>query len=234
MPDQPSRPRPRPGRAWVGLDPSADDEPRRQPLTRPRVVRAALRLVDEKGLDALTMRALAAELEVSAMALYNHVHDKDELVDLMVDLMLGEVDCNPGPGATDWATQLRNLVCSYHQALSAHPQLARVYSSRVCLGPHGLTIIERVLQLLLQAGFPPATAADAFFALYTYTVGFHQMGEVDALEFSALPAEQIPTIVALAPHLRGTRRRGGFEYGLDTLLAGLNTTHTHTDTAPAR
>jgi hypothetical protein len=58
------------------------------------------------------------------------------------------------------------------------------------------------------------------------------MGEVDALEFSALPPEQIPTIVALSPHLRGTRRRGGFEYGLDTLLAGLNTTHT--DTAPAR
>jgi AcrR family transcriptional regulator len=216
----------------VGLDPSADAEPRRQSLTRPRVVRAALRLVDEKGLDALTMRALASELEVSPMALYNHVHDKDELVDLMVDLMLGEVDCTPSPGAENWATQLRDLVCSYHRALSAHPQLARVYSSRVCLGPHGLTIIERVLQLLLHAGFPPATAADAFFALYTYTVGFHQMGEVDALEFSALPPEQIPTIVALAPHLRGTRRRGGFEYGLDTLLAGLNTTHT--DTAPAR
>src|SRR3954451_24619948 len=77
------------------------------------------------------------------MALYNHVHDKDELVDLMVDLMLGEVDCTPDPDGQDWATQLRNLVCSYHQALSAHPQLARVYSSRVCLGPHGLTIIER-------------------------------------------------------------------------------------------
>jgi AcrR family transcriptional regulator len=232
MPDQPSRPRPRAGRTWVGLDPSADAEPRRQSLTRPRVVRAALRLVDEKGLDALTMRALASELEVSPMALYNHVHDKDELVDLMVDLMLGEVDCTPSPGAENWATQLRDLVCSYHRALSAHPQLARVYSSRVCLGPHGLTIIERVLQLLLHAGFPPATAADAFFALYTYTVGFHQMGEVDALEFSALPPEQIPTIVALAPHLRGTRRRGGFEYGLDTLLTGLNTTKS--DTAPAR
>jgi AcrR family transcriptional regulator len=231
MPAETSKPRPRARRAWVSLDQSADAEPRRQSLTRPRVVRAALRLVDEKGLDALTMRALASELEVSPMALYNHVHDKDELVDLMVDLMLGEVDCTPGPNAENWAAQLRNLVCSYHRALSAHPQLARVYSSRVCLGPHGLAIIERVLQLLLQAGFPPATAADAFFALYTYTVGFHRMGEVDALEFAALPPEQIPTIVALAPHLRGTRRRGGFEYGLDTLLAGLNTTNT--DNAPA-
>src|SRR5512144_1334385 len=191
MPDQSSRPRPRAGRAWVSLDPSAAAEPRRPSLTRPRVVRAALRLVDEKGLDALTMRALASELEVSAMALYNHVHDKDELVDLMVDLMLGEVDCSPGPDTEDWATQLRNLVCSYHRALSVHPQLARVYSSRVSLGPHGVAISERVLQLLLQAGFPPATAADAFFALYTYTVGFHQMGEVDALALSGLRPARI-------------------------------------------
>src|SRR5512144_2068316 len=109
MPDQSSRPRPRAGRAWVSLDPSAAAEPRRPSLTRPRVVRAALRLVDEKGRDALTMRALASELQVSTMALYNHVHDKDELVDLMVDLMLGEVDCTPGPDTEDWATQLRNL-----------------------------------------------------------------------------------------------------------------------------
>jgi AcrR family transcriptional regulator len=202
----------------VGVDPS-EDERRRPPLSRPRVVRAALRLVDEKDLGALTMRALAGELGVSPMALYNHVHDKDELVDLMVDLMLGEVDCSAGAG--DWAAQLRALVFSYHQALSAHPQLARVYSSRVCLGPHGLAIIERALELLLQGGFSPAAAADAFFALYTYTVGFHQMGDVDSLEYTALPPEQIPSIVALGRHLRGVRRPGGYEYGLDTLLAGI-------------
>ncbi|MGH3670584.1 MAG: TetR/AcrR family transcriptional regulator, partial [Pseudonocardiaceae bacterium] len=76
---------------WVDADPSKDST-RSPPLSRPRIVRAALRLVDEKGLLALTMRALATDLEVSPMALYNHVRDKDELVDLMVDLMLGEVD----------------------------------------------------------------------------------------------------------------------------------------------
>jgi AcrR family transcriptional regulator len=99
-------------------------------------VRAALQLVDEKGLAALTMRALATELEVSPMALYNHVRDKDELVDLMVDLMLGEVDCSVTEG--DWVTQLRALVCSYHLALAAHHQLARVYSARVRIGPHAV------------------------------------------------------------------------------------------------
>ena len=92
MTDQPSTARARSARpAWVGVDPSQDETPR-PPLTRPRVVRTALRLVDDHGLPALTMRALAIELQVSPMALYNHVRDKDELVDLMVDLMLGEVD----------------------------------------------------------------------------------------------------------------------------------------------
>ncbi|MDQ3885554.1 MAG: TetR/AcrR family transcriptional regulator, partial [Actinomycetota bacterium] len=214
-----------------------EDEQRRPPLTRPRVVRTALRLVDERGLAALTMRALASELEVSPMALYNHVRDKDELVDLMVDLMLGEVDCSATPG--DWAAQLRALVCSYHQVLSAHRGLARIYSVGVRLGPHGLLIMERALGLLLGAGFSPPAAANAFFALYTYTVGFHQMGRITALNAtpghgtddqlpesiamycSALPPEQIPSVGAVGAHLGGVRRKGGFEYGLDLLLTGL-------------
>ena len=218
MSEQPNNARARADRTWVGMDPR-EDEQRRPSLSRPRIVRAGLRLVNEKGLSALTMRALAAELEVSPMALYNHVRDKEELVDLMVDLMLGEVDCCAGTG--DWAGDLRAVVFSYHQALSAHPRLARIYSSRVCLGPHGLALIERTLALLLAGGFAPPAAADAFFALYTYTVGFHQMGDIDALEYSALPPDQIPSIVALSRHLRGVRRSGGFEYGLDTLLAGM-------------
>ena len=145
-----------PGRSdpttWVGVD-SSKDYTRPPPLTRPRIVRTALSLVDEKGLAALTMRALATGLEVSPMALYNHVRDKDELVDLMVDLMLAEVDTSVTEG--DWLTQLRALVRSYHQALAAHHELARVYSVRVRIGPHGLLIMERTVALLLDAGFRP-------------------------------------------------------------------------------
>ncbi|MGH4022925.1 MAG: TetR/AcrR family transcriptional regulator [Pseudonocardiaceae bacterium] len=193
-------------------------------------MRTALRLVDDQGLAALTMRALATELEVSPMALYNHVRDKDELVDLMVDLMVGEVDRSPTQG--DWVTQLRALACSYHQALSAHPNLARRYSTRVCLGPQQLMVIDRTVELLLQAGFPPPEAAEAFYALYTYTAGFHQISPLDppsgttsheAGYYSALPPEQIPSIIAVSPHLNGVHRSGGFEYGLDTLLTGLQT-----------
>ena len=231
MTDQPSTSRIRTDRpTWVDVDPSKDYT-RPPPLSRPRIVRAALQLVDEKGLAALTMRALATELEVSPMALYNHVRDKDELVDLMVDLMLGEVDCSVTEG--DWVTQLRALVCSYHLALAAHHQLARVYSARVRIGPHGLLVIERTIELLLQGGFSLAEAADAFFALYTYTAGFHQMGHIEPLRdttsqdeigyYSALPPEQIPSIQAVRPHLSGLHRSGRFGYGLDLILAGLQT-----------
>jgi AcrR family transcriptional regulator len=215
---------------WVGVDPSKDYT-RPPPLSRPRIVRAALRLVDEKGLPAMTMRALATELEVSPMALYNHVRDKDELVDLMVDLMLGEVDTSATEG--DWLTQLRALVRSYHQALAAHHQLARAYSGRVRIGPHGLSIMERAIGLLLEGGFSPPEASDAFFALFTYTAGFQLMGHIVPLRDSTtrekagyyppLSPEQIPAITAVSPHLDGVHRPGRFDYGLDLLLAGLQT-----------
>lgn len=229
MNDQPGASR---GRAepttWVDVDPSKDYT-RPPPLSRARIVRAALCLVDEKGLPALTMRALATELEVSPMALYNHVRDKEELVDLMVDLMLGEVDTSATEG--DWLTQLRALVRSYHQALAAHHHLARAFSGRVRIGPHGLLIIERTIGLLLQGGFPPAEASDAFFALFTYTSGFQQMGRIapmrdaapggEAEYYPPLPPEQIPAITTVSPHLDGVHRPGRFDYGLELLLAGL-------------
>lgn len=215
-------------RGWVSIDPG-QDETSPPPLTRPRIVRAALKLVDEKGLPALTMRALATELAVSTMALYNHVRDKQELVDLMVDLMLGEVDCSACEG--DWMAQLRAVVCNYHAALAAHHRLARVYSSRVSIGPHGLRIIERAIGLLLAAGMRPPDAADAFLSLYTYTVGFHQMGRTEPLRASrkntsrdrrrALPIEETPSIQAVGAYLDEVHRSERFEYGLDLLLSGL-------------
>ncbi len=234
MIDQPGASRGRADRpTWVDVDPSKDYT-RPPPLSRPRIVRAALQLVDEKGLAALTMRALATELEVSPMALYNHVRDKDELVDLMVDLMLGEVDCSPTEG--DWLTRLRAVVYSYHQALAAHHQLARVYSARVRIGPHGLLLIERTVALLLEGGLSPAEAANAFFALYIYTAGFHQMGHIAPLRdatsqdgtgyYSALPPGQVPSIQAVSAYLSGVHRPGRFEYGLDILLAGLQAKRT--------
>jgi AcrR family transcriptional regulator len=213
---------------WVEVDPGEDD--RRPPtLSRARIVRAALRLVDEKGLAALTLRALATDLRVSPMALCNHVRDKLELIDLMVDLMFGEVDTSATEG--DWLTQLRAMVCSYHEALAAHHELARVYSGRIRIGPHGLLLIERTIGLLLGGGFSPSEASDAYFTLFTYTAGFHQVGHIDPMlgttsrdeteYYPTFPPQQIPFITAVSPHLDGQHRRERFVYGLDLLLTAL-------------
>jgi hypothetical protein len=85
--------------------------------------------------------------------------------------------------------------------------------------------MERGLELLLQAGFIPPKATNAFFALFTYTAGYHQIGRVDPQNYSGLPPEQIPSITTITPHLSGVHQHGQFEYGLDTLLTGLHTTH---------
>ncbi|MGH3916845.1 MAG: TetR/AcrR family transcriptional regulator [Pseudonocardiaceae bacterium] len=239
MSDQPNPSRTRRDRpTWVGIDPSQDDT-RPPPLTRPRIVRAALRLVDDRGLDALTMRALATELEVSPMALYNHVRDKEELLDLMLDLVLGEVNCSVTEG--DWLAQVRAVVCSFHQALTAHPHLAKVYSTRIRIGPNGSLVIDRVVGLLLQAGFSHHNAANALLTLFTYTVGIRQMGSIarspgaasrgETENYLALPSEQIPAFRAVIPYLGGVHQPGVFEYGLDTLLTGLRNRLTPADDA---
>jgi hypothetical protein len=91
--------------------------------------------------------------------------------------------------------------------------------------------MERALRLLTDAGFAPSDAADAFFTLFTYSVGYHQMGRVEPLEdtasneetayYAALPVERIPTVARLAAHLGVAHQTGRFDSGLDTLLAGL-------------
>jgi TetR/AcrR family transcriptional regulator, tetracycline repressor protein len=239
--NEPSTSRARTSRAsWVELD-SLEDDTRPPPLTRARIVRAALRLIDTHGLPALTMRTLATELTVSPMALYNHVADKEELLDLTLDLMLGEVDCSAPDG--DWLTQLRTLICNFHQALSAHHHLTKVYCGTVKIGPHGLAFTERVIRLLRQAGFSPSEADDAFMVLYTYTVGLHQMGRITPAtsttahettdDHPVLPTDQITSGEAVNPYLGGVHKPGRFEYGLDTLLAGLQTKIDQTvDTPP--
>lgn len=223
------------GPRWLSEE---SDEHVRPPLTRRRVVEAALRLVDEHGLEALSFRSLAAELESSQMAAYNYVRNKDELLDLMLDLVLGEVDLSGG-GGEDWVAQLRAMFRSYHRVLLAHPGMARVYSQRVRIGPNGLRAIDRVLGVLRDAGFRPAPAVNAFYALYNYTIGFAQIGQVNSVEdgdgsagsldgretirrfFSALPSEKVPNVVALAPYLTGAKAGRRFEYGLELLLAAL-------------
>src|SRR5579859_4631175 len=97
-------------------DPSSSP---RAPLTRERVLRAAVALADTGGIEALTMRRLGQDLGVEAMSLYNHIANKDELLDEMIDLVFGEIELPTGGG--DWRAAQRRRAVSAHQALLRHP-----------------------------------------------------------------------------------------------------------------
>jgi AcrR family transcriptional regulator len=221
------------GPRWLTDD---ADAPARPPLTRRRIVMAGLALVEAEGLNALTMRRLAAALHVTPMSLYNHVADKAELIDVMLDYVIGDIVKACAEDQGTWEDRLRALVRRNYQLWLRHPGLARIYTEGVTMGPNGLAQVEHALAILREAGFNDEDAADAFYLLWHYQVASVLVGRarpVDAamrtgrsdgsaesrirLYFSALPVGDIPNVIALASHLDG----GNFEFGLEVLLSGL-------------
>lgn len=220
---------------WL-TSPRAESARPRPALSLERVVRTALRMADAGGLPVLTMRALANELSVTPMALYTYVRGKEELLDLMADFVLGQVDRSGVAG--DWVAQLRALAASYHQVLHAHAGLAQVFGDGVTLGPSGMLVMERALEILLGAGFPPRPALGAFHALYHYTLGFHVVrrdfppgvsvgSQPDLADYPALARvagvapHEIPCILSASGHLDDATIEETFQFGLDLLLEGL-------------
>lgn len=144
----------------------------RNSLSRERVVTGAVELADAHGLDALTMRSLAADLGVRPMSLYRHVADKGELLDAMVEHLYAAM-VRPDPAAPDWRDQLRRRSASVRSTLVAHPWALGLLESRT--GPDRPSTFEHaeaVLATLLHAGFPPRLAARAFVALDSVVYGF--------------------------------------------------------------
>src|SRR5665647_3886444 len=152
----PTRPTPSPGS--------------RAPLSRERVLAAAVSLVDEAGLGSLTMRELGQRLGVEAMSLYNHVANKDDILDGMVDLVVGEIDL---PSDTvDWKEAMRRRAISAQAVFSRHPWASALIDSRESSGPERLRYFEWVIGTLRRAGFTLEMAARAFSVLDSYIYGF--------------------------------------------------------------
>src|SRR5579863_5805187 len=150
----------------------------RTPLSRERVLRAGVAFADEKGIASLSMRKLGDALEVEAMSLYNHVANKDELLDGMVDLVFGEIDLPTG--GVDWKPAMRERAQSARQALRRHPWAIALMSTRTSPGPATLRHHNAVIGSLRAAGFSVAMTAHAFSALDSYIYGF-------ALQEATLP-----------------------------------------------
>jgi AcrR family transcriptional regulator len=208
---------------------AATEAGRREPLTRDRILGAALVLADEQGLVAVSMRRVGRALGVEAMSLYKHVADKEAILDGLVDLVMAEVAV-PAPGG-DWRVEIRRSAVSFRAALLRHPWAAAVFESRVHPGPARLRYLDATIATLLGAGFSIETTAQAFMALDSHTYGF-VMQELawpfDAAEAPELAATMTRELFGDYPGLRAMGElaaAGGtdpdFAFGLDLLLDGL-------------
>jgi len=123
---------------------------RRAPLNRDRVLRAAVALADDAGIEALSMRHLAQELGVVPMALYKHVANKEELLDGMVDVIVGEID---PPTHADWKDAIRQRILSARQALLGHRWASQVIESRTQATPAVLDYMDSLMGIFRAGGF---------------------------------------------------------------------------------
>lgn len=163
-------------------------------LTREQVLRAALALVDRDGLDALSMRRLARELDVEAMTLYHHVQHRRALEDALVEQVLAEAlpDLEAsGP----WQTTLVRRALALHRALAAHPGIAPLFATRPALTDRNLDVLEHSLTELTAAGFAPGTALELVHAV-AGTVVWHHVAEHSGDGDAPAQAD-----VALPPHV---------------------------------
>ncbi|MFD8020037.1 TetR/AcrR family transcriptional regulator [Streptomyces lavendulae] len=207
----------------------------RTPLNRERVLRAAVALADSTGIDALSMRRLAQELDVVPMALYKHVANKEELLDGMTDAVVGEID-PPGPGP-DWRHVVRARILSARRVLLRHPWAARVIESRTGPTPAVLEYLDSTAGIFREGGLSADLTHHVMHAMGSRLLGFSQElfatpGPSEPGEASGPPdpglAERYPYVaeLAAASHDGDSAVGGGcddqfeFEFALDLLLDG--------------
>lgn len=211
--------------------PTDPQKGRRKTLNRDRVVAAGVALADAEGIGALTMRRLGGALEVEGMALYNHVRNKDDLLDGMLDRVAGEIDL-PDCGS-DWRDHARRRAISAHAALMRHPWAAALWTSSINLGPARMRYLDSALRCLREAGFPPGlldrafhTIEDHIFGHALQALGFpldeDQMKQEGEHFLDSFPVEDHPDLAAhIRYHLQHHEDGDGFEFGLDLIIDSL-------------
>jgi AcrR family transcriptional regulator len=205
---------------------------RRKPLNRERVLRAAIALADEGGIEALSMRKLAKELGVEAMSLYNHVANKDDVLDGIVDAAWGEIVVPMEED--DWKTEIREIAISVHEALLRHPWVPGLRMSQKP-GPARLRYGDSLLGCFRNAGFSKDLTYHGYHIIESYIMGYTDQ----VLSYRAVDTEQFGDIAArfvrgeLAaefPHFTEHALQhmepdhddvNAYELGLDLLLDGL-------------
>jgi TetR/AcrR family transcriptional regulator, tetracycline repressor protein len=200
-------------------------------LTRELVLAAARRIADTEGVDRLTMRRLAAELDVLPNALYTYVPDKEALLDALIDDLLAGIEADE-PAAGDWQEGLVRVMDSSRRLLLAHPQLVPAFLARPGLGPNAARLGEITFGLLRRGGLEGERAVEAFRTLLIYSLGFAafqatrlpddpaRSARAEAA-FASLPEDRFPEMRRLASHLARPTTDRQFHTGLRWLLDGI-------------
>ncbi|MEO5535130.1 MAG: TetR/AcrR family transcriptional regulator C-terminal domain-containing protein [Pseudolysinimonas sp.] len=201
----------------------------REPLSRPRVIAAAVALADREGLEGISMRRVGRELGVEAMSLYRYVSSKDDLIDAMVDQVIGEF---PAPDeALDWNERLRTLVLGAYLVLLDHGWAASPATSRPSAGPARLSYVDAILGALLDGGCSHQLAHDALHGIDSHVFGFTlqefrlESGvsgrgyELDAIVAGGDP-EVYPNIARVIGDAHHDRDQE-FVFVLDVLISGI-------------
>ena len=226
---------------------NAQTEPRteaRVPLSRERVLRAAIAIADEGGIESLTMRRLAEKLGAEAMSLYYHVANKEAVLDGVVDVILGEIDevvsTIDGPSAEDdWRTAMRTRILAARGVLLRHPWAPGVIESRTTASPAAMRYFDGLLGLFREGGFSYDLAHHAMHALGSRALGFtqelfepddHEAGDEDVTAMLEQMADEFPHIVGMVAEvshddpdstLGWCDDQVEFEFALDLILDGL-------------
>src|SRR3954447_14534381 len=216
---------------------------RRAPLSRERVLRAALTLADEGGGEALSMRSLGKKLGVEAMSLYNHVANREDIVDGLVDIVFSEIAV-PAPGETDWKAAMRRRAISTREVLNRHRWAVGLMESRRTPGPDSIRAHNAILGYLREGGFSVEATVQAYSVLDAYIYGFalqeksvpfedaeesaalaeEQARQFEADEQTAALADEYPYLAeVVAGHVAKVGYDFGtaFEHGLDLILDAL-------------
>ena len=204
----------------------------RPPLSKERVLQAAVCLADEIGIDSLSMRKLGQKLGVEAMSLYRHVANKDAILDGIVEIIADEIDV-PAIGG-DWKLALRRRSISAHEVLLRHPWATMLIVSRANVGPVMLRYVDATIGCLREAGFSYAMADYAWNAIDSHVYGFTlqklnfpfepgEYAEVAKQFLPMIPAERYPYLRGLSEKVIDGHHDGlqDFTFGLDLILDGL-------------
>lgn len=221
----------------------------REPLSRARIVAAAVVVLDADGLAGLTMRRVARELGTGAMSLYRHVASREDLLDLVLDELVAAVPVSRLTG--EWRVDVAALARDVRAALLRRRDLTLLLTARLGQGAGGLAALDRALGIFLRAGFSPRDAVRSNHALGAYVSGSCTWeavglgGDVDPAEranraaaatarLADVPAEAHPYVEAAASELFAGTAEDRFEFGLARLLEGFAVELASTTARPAR